>query len=257
MHLDPPNTPSSPPRCPRTARTRRSRSRSREPASRRRRWRRVTSQSLGEALGEASDTSARLHGDRWSFGGTSPWLTWLSVARTSQSNQPTSCRHLALRRRPTTTRRPARTRQWSGRPRSSPGRTTRSPGDHPDELVAVLRDHGGQPVLERMELLGAFDRRLARGEPSTPCGSWARRSRPPSGGDRPPRGRRTVWRARARRSREDPSMRSRRLGALEVPALGYGAMVLSPGMYGATDDDAGITALHHLIDARWRVHRHV
>jgi aryl-alcohol dehydrogenase-like predicted oxidoreductase len=44
-------------------------------------------------------------------------------------------------------------------------------------------------------------------------------------------------------------MRSRRLGALEVPALGYGAMVLSPGMYGATDDEAGIEALHHLIDA--------
>ena len=32
-------------------------------------------------------------------------------------------------------------------------------GDHPHQLVAVLRDHGGQPVLERMELLGAFDRR--------------------------------------------------------------------------------------------------
>jgi len=36
---------------------------------------------------------------------------------------------------------------------------------------------------------------------------------------------------------------------LEVPALGFGAMVLSPGMYGATDDEAGIAALHHLIDA--------
>jgi aryl-alcohol dehydrogenase-like predicted oxidoreductase len=44
-------------------------------------------------------------------------------------------------------------------------------------------------------------------------------------------------------------MRSRRLGGLEVPALGYGAMVLSPRMYGLTDDDAGVAALHHLIDA--------
>ena len=34
-----------------------------------------------------------------------------------------------------------------------------------------------------------------------------------------------------------------------MPALGYGAMVLSPGMYGLTDDDTGIAALHHLIDA--------
>jgi aryl-alcohol dehydrogenase-like predicted oxidoreductase len=44
-------------------------------------------------------------------------------------------------------------------------------------------------------------------------------------------------------------MRLRRLGGLEVPALGYGAMVLSPGMYGLTDEDAGIAALHHLVDA--------
>ena len=31
-------------------------------------------------------------------------------------------------------------------------------------------------------------------------------------------------------------MNSRRLGGLEVPAVGYGAMVLSPGMYGPIDD---------------------
>ena len=41
----------------------------------------------------------------------------------------------------------------------------------------------------------------------------------------------------------------RTLGKLEVPAIGYGAMVLSPGMYGATDDDRGLTALRAAIDA--------
>ena len=43
-------------------------------------------------------------------------------------------------------------------------------------------------------------------------------------------------------------MKTRRLGSLEVPALGYGAMVLSPGMYGPIDDDTGIAALRHVIE---------
>lgn len=42
---------------------------------------------------------------------------------------------------------------------------------------------------------------------------------------------------------------TRTLGKLEVPAIGYGAMVLSPGMYGATDDERGLTALRASIDA--------
>ena len=43
-------------------------------------------------------------------------------------------------------------------------------------------------------------------------------------------------------------MKTRWLGSLEVPALGYGAMVLSPGMYGPIDDDTGIDALRHVIE---------
>jgi aryl-alcohol dehydrogenase-like predicted oxidoreductase len=39
----------------------------------------------------------------------------------------------------------------------------------------------------------------------------------------------------------------RRLGSLEVPAVGYGAMVLSPGMYGPIDDDTALAALRHVI----------
>ncbi len=41
----------------------------------------------------------------------------------------------------------------------------------------------------------------------------------------------------------------RRLGDLDVPAIGYGAMVLSPGMYGEIDDERAARALHHAIDA--------
>jgi aryl-alcohol dehydrogenase-like predicted oxidoreductase len=43
-------------------------------------------------------------------------------------------------------------------------------------------------------------------------------------------------------------MTTRRLGSLEVPTLGYGAMVLSPGMYGPIDDDTGIAALRHVVE---------
>lgn len=42
---------------------------------------------------------------------------------------------------------------------------------------------------------------------------------------------------------------TRRLGTLEVSALGFGAMVLSPGVYGDIDDDRGVRALRHAIDA--------
>ena len=41
----------------------------------------------------------------------------------------------------------------------------------------------------------------------------------------------------------------RRLGSLEVPALGFGAMVLSPGMYGEIDDDRAVDALRVAFDA--------
>ncbi|MEV6392857.1 aldo/keto reductase [Nocardia xishanensis] len=40
----------------------------------------------------------------------------------------------------------------------------------------------------------------------------------------------------------------RRLGEIPVSAVGFGAMVLSPGMYGAIDDDRGLTALRHALD---------
>jgi aryl-alcohol dehydrogenase-like predicted oxidoreductase len=42
---------------------------------------------------------------------------------------------------------------------------------------------------------------------------------------------------------------TRRLGDLTVPAIGFGAMVLSPGMYGDVDDDRGLAALRHALDA--------
>jgi len=45
------------------------------------------------------------------------------------------------------------------------------------------------------------------------------------------------------------SLPTRRLGALEVPAIGFGAMVLSPGMYGDIDDDRALAALSHALDA--------
>ena len=41
----------------------------------------------------------------------------------------------------------------------------------------------------------------------------------------------------------------RRLGTLEVSALGFGAMVLSPGMYGEIDDDRARDALRAAFDA--------
>jgi aryl-alcohol dehydrogenase-like predicted oxidoreductase len=42
---------------------------------------------------------------------------------------------------------------------------------------------------------------------------------------------------------------TRNLGGLDVPAIAFGAMVLSPGMYGAIDDDRALTALTAAIDA--------
>ncbi|MFJ2774475.1 aldo/keto reductase [Streptomyces sp. NPDC087300] len=53
-------------------------------------------------------------------------------------------------------------------------------------------------------------------------------------------------------SNSHPSTRSlptRRLGGLEVSALGYGAMALSPGMYGEVDDERGERALRAAVDA--------
>ncbi|MDP9463331.1 MAG: aldo/keto reductase [Actinomycetota bacterium] len=44
-------------------------------------------------------------------------------------------------------------------------------------------------------------------------------------------------------------MEIRRLGPLSVPAVGFGAMVLSPGFYGPIDDDQANRALMHAIDA--------
>ncbi|NIK58231.1 aldo/keto reductase [Kribbella shirazensis] len=43
--------------------------------------------------------------------------------------------------------------------------------------------------------------------------------------------------------------KTRNLGGLDVPAIGFGAMVLSPGMYGAIDDERGLAALTAAIDA--------
>lgn len=42
---------------------------------------------------------------------------------------------------------------------------------------------------------------------------------------------------------------TRSLGPLTVPAIGFGAMVLSPGMYGEIDDDGALAALRHALDA--------
>ncbi|UFQ17225.1 MULTISPECIES: aldo/keto reductase [Streptomyces] len=42
---------------------------------------------------------------------------------------------------------------------------------------------------------------------------------------------------------------TRSLGGLEVSALGYGAMVLSPGVYGEVDDERGERALRAAVDA--------
>ena len=45
-------------------------------------------------------------------------------------------------------------------------------------------------------------------------------------------------------------MRTRTLGdGLEVSAIGFGAMVLSPGMYGEVDAERGLAALDHAIRA--------
>jgi aryl-alcohol dehydrogenase-like predicted oxidoreductase len=41
----------------------------------------------------------------------------------------------------------------------------------------------------------------------------------------------------------------RHLDEVAVPAIGFGAMVLSPGMYGDIDDDRALRALRHAIDA--------
>ncbi|MET9341164.1 aldo/keto reductase [Nonomuraea sp. NPDC004354] len=40
----------------------------------------------------------------------------------------------------------------------------------------------------------------------------------------------------------------RTLGTLTVPPIGFGAMVLSPGIYGQIDDDSALTALRHAMD---------
>src|SRR5512144_2393645 len=42
---------------------------------------------------------------------------------------------------------------------------------------------------------------------------------------------------------------TRILGRLEVPAIGFGAMVLSPGMYGEVDDDRALRAIAAALDA--------
>jgi aryl-alcohol dehydrogenase-like predicted oxidoreductase len=44
-------------------------------------------------------------------------------------------------------------------------------------------------------------------------------------------------------------MNTRTLGDLQVSALGYGAMVLVHGMYGANDDDRSLATLRHALDA--------
>ncbi|MFE0101424.1 aldo/keto reductase [Streptomyces sp. NPDC059009] len=48
---------------------------------------------------------------------------------------------------------------------------------------------------------------------------------------------------------QQQSLPTRRLGGLEVSALGYGAMVLSPGVYGEVDDERGERALLAALDA--------
>ena len=44
-------------------------------------------------------------------------------------------------------------------------------------------------------------------------------------------------------------MQQRSLGSLQVSAIGFGAMVLSPGMYGEVDDERGERALGHALEA--------
>lgn len=44
-------------------------------------------------------------------------------------------------------------------------------------------------------------------------------------------------------------MRTRRLGEVDVPAIGFGAMVLSPGLYGDVDDGRAERALNAALDA--------
>ncbi|MFF5209021.1 aldo/keto reductase [Streptosporangium sp. NPDC000396] len=44
-------------------------------------------------------------------------------------------------------------------------------------------------------------------------------------------------------------MRTRTLGNLKVSAIGFGAMVLSPGMYGEIDEERALTALGHALDS--------
>ncbi|MEU5861753.1 aldo/keto reductase [Nonomuraea sp. NPDC047529] len=44
-------------------------------------------------------------------------------------------------------------------------------------------------------------------------------------------------------------MKTRELGTLQVPPLGFGAMVLSPGVYGDIDDTRAATALRAALDA--------
>ncbi len=47
----------------------------------------------------------------------------------------------------------------------------------------------------------------------------------------------------------DAPLPTRALGDLEVPSVGFGAMVLSPGMYGEVDEDRARQALHAALDA--------
>ncbi len=47
----------------------------------------------------------------------------------------------------------------------------------------------------------------------------------------------------------DSPLPTRTLGDLAVPAVGFGAMVLSPGMYGEVDEDRAQRALHAALDA--------
>lgn len=44
-------------------------------------------------------------------------------------------------------------------------------------------------------------------------------------------------------------MKTRALGSLRVPAIGFGAMVLSPGVYGDVDDVRAEAALKAALDA--------
>src|SRR5919204_317585 len=44
-------------------------------------------------------------------------------------------------------------------------------------------------------------------------------------------------------------MQTRNLGSLTTSAIGYGAMVLENGMYGAADDERSLETLRHAIDA--------